>query len=414
MGTVLLIDVHDNITYISTLIGFVLLFSVAVSFGTQKIERWLKSKKHKNLKAMLHEFYKELTLVGMFSLFLFLLNYTNASKTIGKWYNIDPQTSEDLIEEIHMMLFAGAVVYIVMVLVLMAMCAQIISHWKSSEQTPQAVLEHKHRIYLSKQLTASCFNLRFKWRFVQQQNLSDAFDFAGYLEYCLQRNCIQLVEVHFSIWILVLGIVFLNWAKSELLERFHVTSDVELSATHLAYLDELLFWLVVGYGLLFVCIVVFFKCRKIYNQLVNFKSSNMPIGTNEDVSGDVGRMYDAQELFLTRRLLSETTQHKKLFWFNSPQFLFRLIQVVLLFQAYYFAGWCVYFNRLNWNVFLKVLPMIPPILTVFFYAPAVLGTFSLIVNIEEFTKADTVYKFQEKCPPLFQNTKLKIINISLS
>lgn len=205
-------------------------------------------------------------------------------------------------------------------------------------------------------------------RFIQQQNLSHDFNFSAYLEKCYERTCVQLVEIHWSVWAIVLSVVFINWVKYKIVVTMESASNSPVSNLH-----ELIYWLIVGWGLLFISFIVWLKLRSIYNKMV----------------ADVDEPLEAPSL---RLIKVKDVQKERLFWFNSPNLLFHFIQTILLFQAYYLAALAVYFGQLDWPVYWKISIITPPILTIAFYAPAVLPAYSLVANLERYTKPELIRK----------------------
>lgn len=247
-----------------------------------------------------------------------------------------------------------------------------------------AYLEHKFHLLKIEKKKRSKFNiiLLIRWlhlkdqvqyhhlrhRFIQQQNLTHDFDFSAYLEKTFESTCIQLVEIHWSVWAVVLMVLFANWVKYKIL----LALKVEMGGT--SKLHELLYWLLLGWSFVVVCIIVWFKCRRIYHKVVQVQA-------NEDQ--------------LSAKLLQGKVEPlRKLFWFNKPNFTFRLIQTILLLQAYYLSVLAVYLADLHWSPAWKAFIVLPSILTLVFYGPAVLPTYSLVANVEDNAKVDLIRKCQ--------------------
>lgn len=377
------LNVGEDISFISFILGFLIVSSFLVSFLTRKLEKFLKDN-HRNILLMVREFYKEFMLLGIFSFLLFISNYTGFTPLIGSLFHEDAEVANELFEEVHMLLFLSSLVFIGMVLMMIGLSATITSSWKKTEQMQQAVLEHKFHLLKAERKKSSFINvpLMIRWhtlrsqveyqhlrhRFIQQQKLSHDFDFSSYLERSFEVTCIKLVEIHWSVWAVVLSVLFINWVKYKI-----VVAVEHGKMAHMSTLHESIYWMAVGWGLLFTCLVVYVKCRSIYNSVV--------------------AEIDTQEEQLSVRLLQVHVQPKKvIFWFNSPNVLFHFIQSILLFQAYYLAGFAVYFSELNWSLTWKIFTLLPSIITLLFYAPAVLPTYCLITNVEDRTKIELIRK----------------------
>lgn len=79
-------------------------------------------------------------------------------------------------------------------------------------------------------------------------------------------------------------------------------------------------------------------------------------------------------------------QHKRLFWFRRPWLLFRLIQLLLLFQSWFVGLLVIFFpaEELDWTTAQTVLIFSPPLITALVFAPLVLPIFTLIRYVGDF------------------------------
>ena len=85
-------------------------------------------------------------------------------------------------------------------------------------------------------------------------------------------------------------------------------------------------------------------------------------------------------------------QHKRLFWFNRPNLLFRLIQLLLLFQSWFVALLFIFLpaEKHDWTLMQIISCFAPPLLTVVTFAPVVLPIFTLIRYVGPFARPELV------------------------
>lgn len=199
-------------------------------------------------------------------------------------------------------------------------------------------------------------------RFIAQRGLNESFDFALYLEKCLQPIYQDLVEIHWSTWLIILTAICINWT------RFKIFSPP-------TFYEDFAFLAGIGYGILIISLLLLLKCYSIYHIL------NQHISSTKDEQQD-----------LSSRLLEDKIPRMGLFWFNSPIFLFRAMQTTVIFQIYYMAAVIIDFSSFQFHLALKICLLLPSLFSILLYAPYMISMYVIIANVEEFGRAEMIQK----------------------
>jgi len=213
---------------------------------------------------MLFKMYKELMILGICGLFLFVEEkYHFLERALGEF-------DKHIFEHVHMTLFMIVVFYIIVTCCLMGYSIYVANHYKEIEE--QAKTESGERKIKSEWATferqgkeqGMCGHLlnipwnyrynqaylRFQYvelrrHFIEQHRAEfpemdhDFFEFYVYLRKCVRQACIGIAMIHWQVWLTILAIVFLNTVRIVAWQTAEVSSFV--------ILDSVVLWCVTMY-----------------------------------------------------------------------------------------------------------------------------------------------------------------------
>lgn len=215
--------------------------------------------------------YKELMILGICSLFLFLEEQMDLmNKMTGSSFN------KHLFETIHMMLFAVVCVYIALIVYFLVYSIILANTFKKMEQVTEEESDEIQATYTSMKkeqrrlgTLLSYLKLWWRWRyegvrfhrqFLQIKELfinqhmelmpkiaePEYFEFYIYMRKCIRTVCIQLAAIHWQVWLMTLGIVFI---ESLFFETTESAAEHQSTNVYVMLVNADLLWLTVLYML---------------------------------------------------------------------------------------------------------------------------------------------------------------------
>lgn len=359
---------------------------LCLQVSARKLKKWSEGQRHAS--DVLEASERELTVLGVIAFALFVLEEV-AHNAKGEWY--------DVFHEVHFALFTVAVFYVGINVLLYKMSSKFGRRWRAYEESDlvdhKATVDRVHQLRRELKIKPLDNHLffgsywiwglssdPFAWfeyqtlleamsfheirrDFLRSQQLPHEFEFASYLEKCMQHVCIQFSEIRDSVWIF--GVLLLV-----------VHSYVTTLTTH-PEMSDILLWLsvaVVALGFL-----VFLKVKWIYWYVLH-----------SEVIYHGGEHTGAPKI------------QRSLFWFGNPGLVITLLEVCLFVLATTFSILVFNLRELaKKNALLAPLfAFIVAAALLFFLLPRILPRFTLITHVGEMTDprrlAETVTKQQHR------------------
>eukprot|EP00697_Spironema_sp_BW2_P011530 gnl/Spiro4/27247_TR13549_c0_g1_i1.p1 gnl/Spiro4/27247_TR13549_c0_g1~~gnl/Spiro4/27247_TR13549_c0_g1_i1.p1 ORF type:complete len:733 (-),score=230.39 gnl/Spiro4/27247_TR13549_c0_g1_i1:23-2191(-) len=381
-----------------------ILFSLTVEVATHHLEHHLEKK---NMLQLLQKLYKEIMIVGLCGILLFL------EEKFSFYATFFPNGfNKHLFEEVHFALFFSFLFYIVCVLTLMYFTVGLTYLWARVEgpvDNPTQLAEHRDKISTTwKELEVQgeamskvrfFFDIPFKMqyytsrdqyeyhvcrdRFLTDQKLPADFHFHTYLKHATRQVCIQMAGIHWSVWLIVFVGVFLNTLRTRL---------VDVDAWHGA-----LMFFVLEYGVLAFAVLLAAKCRRIVEDLlvvieshvddhVSTHAVHQEDGNSHHAAESAGSGLSEDEMDPTAYFKKGESRQHALFWFGNPNFILISIQFVVLLQAILVSMYIgflsrnslyLYFNEFVWvhRLLLHALAITPFVIVNFFLLPWLMPNF---------------------------------------
>eukprot|EP00164_Ancoracysta_twista_P007844 GFYU01011220.1.p1 GENE.GFYU01011220.1~~GFYU01011220.1.p1 ORF type:complete len:866 (-),score=275.98 GFYU01011220.1:39-2636(-) len=197
-------------------------FTLIVEIGLHSLED--KLRRHRHLTQMLHLTYRELTILGIIAFSLFLIEIGGGGITPDEKHTF---------ETIHIAVFLVTILYLLTVVMLMANSIVISRKWNRFEEKEfsQWIKYKKEFDDLRAQRAQMSWlgfhvnipfyrhyqnileHVRFhdlRCHFLISNHLDNHFNFASYLKKCKQHVFLELVEIHWSVWLFISTILFLE------------------------------------------------------------------------------------------------------------------------------------------------------------------------------------------------------------
>ena len=330
-------------------------FIAICTLGSVLILQWVMSRlemsvsEHRHVNEMLRVMYKELTILGIVAFVLF---------TIESFGGDIADDMKHQFEVIHITLFIIAVFYAALVIALVIFSIAIARSWMKTEikyshfkDWKKLKIEYRHlkaKLYLRKsqqniskfvrfrkRCSNPCTMLRYskllnisrfleqKLRLIMRYNLPRTFAYTFYLRKCKQHVFYELVEIPYSLW------AVFAWA---------ISLDLYLRSVSEGYKEAVTPEVLVISGscvVLIGCMVLYIKIRKVYWSVVHSDSVRAQV---DDKQLEESRSWDdffrrmRAKLEIKRRHSAQRTnserKQKRLFWFNRPALLIRIMQVL--------------------------------------------------------------------------------------
>ncbi|KAH8066319.1 hypothetical protein JL722_754 [Aureococcus anophagefferens] len=303
---------------------------VAISLAFEFGHEHLLEHTSETMRPIVESLFSELTLLGFIGLTLFLVFKMAWLKELSeKLYGEENEITE-LGEAVHMVLFLIMVIFLAQAVLMAQMGERILSTWKTWEQrkiesfSPKAIVDAKSLSH------ASFFELIFiaglpehtrillhalcRDRFIMAHRLNPAdFEFASYLGIALGRaakeseipnfggsylSCFplalgktlaEIVEVPVKTWLQLEVVLLVFWQMDNVMDRSM----------------RFVFWVFIGYSLLFVTFAVHAKIRQILLE------HTAPLLTRAEARGGGAGLLKATKLLPPRRALSRSSPLKK-------------------------------------------------------------------------------------------------------
>lgn len=230
-----------------------IVFSLVFEFLVHKFEHWINHK-HPQLKAVTWVLYRELMLLGLVS-FVFIM-YETIAKPVG-----DTVLS---FEFAHVFIFLLAIFYTIVLVSAMATSLRMSRRWKRMEQIDLArylqlkekYTEFRVRIQSRKQSFWRIvpwwfpnFNTLFEYwnlhelmafhdiRFqvIYYRNLPEHFRFATFLRRIKASTFLQLVETHWSLWVILLVLVLADITRRSLTREDIISASTKYTLRAAGY-----------------------------------------------------------------------------------------------------------------------------------------------------------------------------------
>jgi hypothetical protein len=199
---------------IGVILGSLLIHSVIMELE-HRFER------HRHLTLMLQELYRELMILGIISLGLFLVEVNNTSLS---------DSEKHLFEQVHLTVFLVVILYAVLMFSFMGLSVWMSKKWKRLDiiGTTQYVdnrakLEDIKALYRVKKWYQRLFAWKFWWEsrqisekvlfgqmrlhFIHSNHLRRDFPFSKYLQKCKRHVFLQLARVHRYTWIFLIVVI---------------------------------------------------------------------------------------------------------------------------------------------------------------------------------------------------------------
>lgn len=392
------------------LIVFILIF---VNFLWQLLldfSDYALAKKYQHIQSMLVKVFKEITLLGIWSILLLITRLVIGSKS---WKYI--------FELIHFTLFLLIVFYIFTVFFVALISLVLFKYWEHLElSNPDLVnWEYHHKLlefhsispflrYIRVSLVARILHLRssvnyhiIRTRFIQQNNLNLHFNFHRYLRRCQRIMFKELAHIHWSVIAIVLVFEISIWRIILLIFEYKGVSLTCISTIMMVL--ELLLYIKSRYIFNFylqnenilqssmeldvVNIEVYNRqqCPRVddQSQQRQFQRSDLKwiIGCLiPSIKGNFDWLYKIKS-----RCGIDLPQ--SLFWFRSPAFFLYLLQILIFYKSTVFAIIVTIVLQQTDVVYYWVFyPCIICLVGFSILIPSIIYNFSIVSNIGEFSR----------------------------
>jgi len=398
-------SIRENVSLVTTFMTLLLVLTALFEFVTERLDK--NFERHPHALAIVTTSYKELSILGIVSFLLFGLKRFGVFDIIFVWvskfYKVPAVESEEIFEKVHMLLFAFAMIYLLICFYFVILHIIIVRQWntdeKKSKETFLADIDyHKgknvfrrffawfclHKLVRSFSYAKAIIYYQLRKSLIMTNELDPSFDFAIYMKYCMRDLTERLLHIHAYIWIVLLLLLWINWGRYKL-----ISFTKELQG----------FFVLVGCGIviLFALIILLVKCHSVQQKILNlrivkkYNTRNSMSITNEESDDTIQGLleteyeYEQDELELplllteTEAALSARNEQDSFFWFKSPGFSIAYFQAALLLEAWH-TGLMVYYSisaTLQW--YYIVLLAIWPIIFFLFICPPLLMNLSLVL-----------------------------------
>jgi hypothetical protein len=220
---------NDVMLCISVFIGLITLL-VLLELGFTKIEHWAE---HHQCKELFEKLKKELTMMGILSFTVFIYQTAYDEATENDYY--------EAFEMSHIIILFIAIAFIIQASFLLHFAIKEGDNFlKTSRTTPEDLLVQYSNMKKSSKLQTWFFEHAPYWfptipsfrndirnklmelLFIEQHNLPDEFRFAQYISKLFQKYISELGEVSWVNWIILGGLIALNFAKIKSIDRTEV------------------------------------------------------------------------------------------------------------------------------------------------------------------------------------------------
>jgi len=360
--------------YTTILLGISIIFEIVI----EKIEEAFEHRKH--LLKILNAIFKELMIIGIIAAILFILHATKVTESFFYTFSeyepesICPNNQKYVFEWVHFLLFFFVVLYIINVVSLIIFQLFITRRWKKYDELGYEYIRRR-AIELKKKRKAMHPILRYlnfiSWikymistsftnygmlrkAVIVRTGLPDYFLFSIYMKYGLRAITIRLVNIHFSVYAIIIVIAWLNFIREKYIVQV-VAGSVESN----------LIILCLGILLTILHAILYYLVSKLQRKTVNKESAylktNVPEGANE-TQGDMNNVdMDKVYTFLKTnenkkakhldKLAGE--EHKQANFCGRPKVLIPLMQIAFLLSSFY-IGIIIYYcivvldNKTGW------------------------------------------------------------------
>eukprot|EP00164_Ancoracysta_twista_P001503 GFYU01001969.1.p1 GENE.GFYU01001969.1~~GFYU01001969.1.p1 ORF type:complete len:715 (-),score=282.31 GFYU01001969.1:513-2657(-) len=418
-------DEEHEATLKSLMILYMTLILIAISIVFEYGKHFLEHKVSHMFLPLVEALFGELMVLGFIGILTFLANRTwgenneySLLKELSKQYFHEAEELPELFEEIHFVLFFVMCLFILFVVGFILFGMFDMTRWRGFEKTinerekrtalvtgpgsssmDNMFQEMCHALGNEKKLLETYSVVRQRFIAICGNTVDPDFNFAEYRVRCLGRVFAEIIELHAVNWLVAASVFAVTWA-------------IDFSAKE----DRWLSFLLVGYVLLFVTVVVHMKLRRIRRSLIphvavekestgsgspgfNFTALNDRMPSASFLAADdsdpslipeyaylelPAEGYDKFQMWLHGGV---PNRHEMLFWCGrrGPAVLLNTIRTILLIVVVYLAVFIVYYGKLLWEAH-PVLPFASglPIVIVMYLMPVMAETFSLVTHIEQF------------------------------
>ena len=413
------------------------MYSIASEWGTSKLIAYF-ARHQRSLLPVLEAVFAQLMLLGLFSCILFASHKAGLMEALVPLLKDSAHVIGEKAEDVHFLLFIGLMIYVVTITVVILISVQLVRGWGRNETRGLADVAARYAALLRQREARGNWayaNPVFLYRlldlryvnhyhllradFVAQQHLPEHYDFARYLKRCIGHCFSELVEIHWTNWLLLLLIVGINWTRYVLVRVLSASMTISTDMH-----PE--FWGAMGGLFMLGAVILYIKCQLVLNHLaaaaqrrlarqdllpsgelpalsVNVrresrsKEGNVQSSVDDGLSAQLPAITESEPLLSYENadediLLARQNKHKKLFWFNRPNLLFRLIQLLLLFQSWFVALLVIFLpaEQEDWSAAQIVFVFLPPLVTAVTFAPVVLPIFTLIRYVGPYARPDLI------------------------
>jgi hypothetical protein len=445
-----------NVLTLTIFVTAVVIFSSVFEFLRHRLDHWLEHRTQ--LRGVVDHIYKELTTLGMLSFTLFVAEKLGALNTSKERVHI----YKELFELTHYLLFVLVVGYIVLIVLILVFTNHVSKSWHRRQARPSADAERDlpQRVADLDLLAGESSLPRcaarwlvgdarraaddvgrwqkvvefhgLRWQFVAFLESAEepgtgetystaetllaadgGFDFATYLGMSVHHVAIELAELSWTFWLPVLGLVWLNLLRYELMDLSPSEAVVLLAMIEGAAVLGII-WLHYRTSRTMRYVFNRFHIAKSAREVATNYSSNMPVGGG-DSSGTGGNGGDSSIAINSSTAIQTDGAYPGLggigaartesllgaesgvgggpdrlaalrghFLLGRPVLHLRLLQVIMLFQSLYFIG-AIYYYQFLPHPFLMIFMLIPPFLT-FYLATRIVRYHSICSSLGPYTR----------------------------
>jgi len=386
------------------IVTLLIVLSILFEFGKDKVEETTSEE----MEPIVEHLWQELTVLGFLSVLTFLLTKFSSylDYPIGAFFRPDEtEWIAELLESIHMLLFAVMVVFIIEVLLLVRLGEREKRKWRKyqhlSVHDPQKVVamrqEYKHHERASiwcamcgvtdEERLVNYATIRQEFispRDKSAQRLKNDFDMSLYFSYIMGEVLGDMVEISPLTWLLLELFFALGYA-----------------VTYTPGFVVLTMYFVFGWMLLAALVLVSIHLRQVYSGLVpelkKSSSINETTGLLTDLDDpDFLYLPLKQRSMLGRLFLGPpANKHQLLFIFDrkGKHFLVAVIRFIFLLVAIYIGCLLpiVYYSpNWWWGAWQLPLALLPIFILAFLYAPRVVRLWVIVCNIEMMKRPDVI------------------------
>ncbi|KAL6063898.1 hypothetical protein QOT17_011207 [Balamuthia mandrillaris] len=330
--------------------------------------------------------FKELSILGVISFFLFALTYSK----------ILPEHLQEGVEIVHITLFVTSLLYIFLVGFLLFLSVFWVRRFKLMEhKVITGVKEERKRtfwkrvkkFFSSRRAISRPIYTALRRKCIETHGLSPDFNYYRYIRESLQRVVLATMEIDYKMWLLVIiyaaivdiEAVFWPFRIHTKIVKHKESEDGDLIYEELFIGPLLLVIAVLEWALVILSFPLGIKLRCIIRQTIKKEVTHvLPI---EDRAYDKKHVHNSF-LYNFQRCccpccLPHISETQKLFWFKSKGFTRSIIQVMVLLQAFSFAIILINARYLGEEILLLVLSLVPIPYILFFAVPSLLPLFTV-------------------------------------